>query len=221
MSTPRFTKAKAWIGKDLTLHVGGGDRKIRDHETLYGPQWAKFAGMGFLTQLPDEATKPAATAPVAPPAEVKSEGSITRSGASKLAGALEGGGSTQAPAKVEGPPAKVKGTGAPADIDAMSREQLQDFARENNLPVDLRRKEDHLRAAVREALAAATEGSSQTQENGSEGSSAAKEREDGSSAGAAAQDEGDKSGAPEGGEGSQGGAPEGDEGGSAAPPTQE
>ena|GEM_PF-6368840 len=39
------------------------------------------------------------------------------------------------------------------DLDAMNREQLQDFARTNKLQVDLRRNAEHLREAIREALA--------------------------------------------------------------------
>lgn len=89
MSTPRFKKHKSWIGKDLTIHIGGGDRKIKDHDVLEGAQWAKFVGMGFLTQIAETPEAPkaaaqAAPAPQAPPPSGKSEGSVTKSSAGKV-----------------------------------------------------------------------------------------------------------------------------------------
>ena len=95
MSTPRFKKHKNWIGKDLTLHIGGGDRKIKDHDVLEGSQWAKFVGMGFLTQIADSADVLKAAAPASLPADspgVKSEGSVTKSSAGKVSmGEAKGG----------------------------------------------------------------------------------------------------------------------------------
>lgn len=90
--TARFKKHEKWIGKDLTLMVGGGDKKIKDHEILEGSQWAKFAGMGFLTQIKDSpASAPApvsapasVSAPVPAASSVATDGTTTKSSAGKV-----------------------------------------------------------------------------------------------------------------------------------------
>ena len=57
--------------KTLTLAVGGGDRTVFPGEVLEGPQWKKFADLGFLVELKEEAASPAPTpAPVPAPAPV-------------------------------------------------------------------------------------------------------------------------------------------------------
>lgn len=101
MSTPKFKKHPKWIGKDLSIHINGGDKKIADHAVLEGPQWARFVGMGFLVQLPDEPAKaqaapqapaPAKAPPAAPPAPPPSkEGTTTKSPAGKLSDAAVAG----------------------------------------------------------------------------------------------------------------------------------
>ncbi len=75
MSTPRFKKAPGYMGKDLTIHIGGGDKKITDQAILQGPQWARYVGMGFLVQLKDEVPAAVATAPIVakPPAVVTAQ----------------------------------------------------------------------------------------------------------------------------------------------------
>lgn len=80
--TARFKKHPKWIGKDLTLMVGGGDRKIKDTDTLEGSQWAKFAGLGFLIQVKDS---PEPSTPVETVSAVATtEGTTTKSSASKI-----------------------------------------------------------------------------------------------------------------------------------------
>ncbi|MCZ2111534.1 MAG: hypothetical protein LC118_18550 [Dehalococcoidia bacterium] len=97
MSTPKFKKARQWLGKDLTLHVGGGDRRILDKDILEGPQWARFVGMGFLQEVkePAAAAQPKPAAPPAPPAAPPastSEGTTTKSHAAKLSAQGKGKG---------------------------------------------------------------------------------------------------------------------------------
>lgn len=55
MAEPRFVKAPAFRGKELTLYVGGGDKKIQDNVVYRGGKFAKFVGMGFLVPAPPEA----------------------------------------------------------------------------------------------------------------------------------------------------------------------
>ena len=81
--TARFKKHAKWIGKDLTLMVGGGDRKIKDTDILEGSQWAKFAGLGFLIQIKDS-PEPSAPAPAETASVVATEGTTTKSSASKI-----------------------------------------------------------------------------------------------------------------------------------------
>lgn len=137
MSTPRFTKAKAWIGRDLTIHIGGGDRKIRDNEILTGPQWAKFVGMGFLTQLKDETPKKAATQAAAdadppPPAPAEptppaNEGSVTKSSAGKVAAATGKGKGKGGKGKGKNEP-ESGGEQTPETSDPVSTEEQSDGA---------------------------------------------------------------------------------------------
>lgn len=81
--TARFKKHANWIGKDLTLMVGGGDRKIKDTDILEGSQWAKFAGLGFLTQIKDSPTSPS-PAPALTVVPVATDGTTTKSSAGKV-----------------------------------------------------------------------------------------------------------------------------------------
>lgn len=97
MSERKFKKAKAWMGKDLSLHVGGGDKKIFDNVVLVGAEYAKFVGLGFLVEIKDEA-KNTASAPVAAPVAQteqlpveKSQSSGTKSPASKVADGVKKG----------------------------------------------------------------------------------------------------------------------------------
>jgi hypothetical protein len=116
MSTPKFKKAKQWIGKDLTLHVGGGDRKINDRDILEGPQWARFGGMGFLQEVKEPAAAPVAkTSPATPPAPAAPpsppstpDGTTTKSHAGKLS-------AQGAKTKTKGKPAESE---KPAEVAA-------------------------------------------------------------------------------------------------------
>ena len=53
--------------KTLTLAIGGGDKTIFDGDILEGPQWKKFADLGFLVELKENE----APAPTPPPAPAK------------------------------------------------------------------------------------------------------------------------------------------------------
>lgn len=61
MTTHRYLKAPAYVGKELSLYIGGGDRKIQDGVYYFGGNLAKFVGMGFLVEAPPDtiAQKPA------------------------------------------------------------------------------------------------------------------------------------------------------------------
>ena len=63
----RFQKAPAFMGKSLTLYVGGGDRTIGDGEVLEGPYWQKFVDQGFLVPYEEEPKAPPKALPKAPP----------------------------------------------------------------------------------------------------------------------------------------------------------
>ena len=100
----KFQKAPAHMGKVLTLFVGNGDKRILDSDVLEGAYWQKFVGLGFLVPVDDEASAPPPAVPYVPPkAEVlpekapdpvfvtdsasdsESKGTMTRSGADKMA----------------------------------------------------------------------------------------------------------------------------------------
>ncbi len=86
----KYKKAKAWMGKDLSLHVGNGDRKIFDTETLEGSQFEKFVQMGFLVRVgePEVAPKKPGATPSVP--QTPAPGSLgTRSPASKVGAGVE------------------------------------------------------------------------------------------------------------------------------------
>jgi hypothetical protein len=66
-----YVKAKPWMGKNLKLNVGRGDKTIFDNSVLEGPQYAKFVGLGFLrrcTAEEVEGIKKGRAAAAAPPA---------------------------------------------------------------------------------------------------------------------------------------------------------
>lgn len=101
----RFKKAPAH--KTLTLFVGNGDKRIMDGEVLEGAYWQKFADQGFLVPVEDDDVTPIpapvkAAAPAKAPEPkpepepapepkktldraVEAMGTMTRSGADKMA----------------------------------------------------------------------------------------------------------------------------------------
>ena len=96
----QYRKAKKWKGKDLSLHVGAGDKRILDGDVLTGDHWDRFVGLGFLERVPADqeaapksapakATAPA-SAPVPAPTPAR-EGGMTRSSAGKAEAASKGG----------------------------------------------------------------------------------------------------------------------------------
>jgi hypothetical protein len=52
--TQMYVKHPDYMGNNLALHVGSGQRTIFDNDILEGPKWAKFVGMGFLRQCTPE-----------------------------------------------------------------------------------------------------------------------------------------------------------------------
>lgn len=73
----KYRKARAWVGKELSLHLGRGDMKIRDGVDYDDPRLARFVSLGFVVEVkpgPQAAQKPSAPQPqkaprVPPPAE--------------------------------------------------------------------------------------------------------------------------------------------------------
>lgn len=69
----KFRKHPSFMGKYLSINVGGGDKRVGDNEILVGPQYAKYVGFGWLVpadDAPDPAPAPAPApqkAPVPPP----------------------------------------------------------------------------------------------------------------------------------------------------------
>lgn len=47
----KFKKHPNFMGKYMSLYVGGGDKVIGDHDILEGPQWGKYVGMGMLVPV--------------------------------------------------------------------------------------------------------------------------------------------------------------------------
>ena len=92
-----FKKAPAFVGRNLSLFVGNGDRRIGDNEILEGVYWEKFVKQGFLVPV-DESEVKLESKKVIPkikkvklkePEEVKTkevvESGITKSTADKMA----------------------------------------------------------------------------------------------------------------------------------------
>ena len=50
----RFRKSPTFMGKYLSLYVGGGDKVVGDNEIMEGPQWSRYVGMGMLVEVPEE-----------------------------------------------------------------------------------------------------------------------------------------------------------------------
>lgn len=56
----KYMKAAAFAGKNLTLGVGRGDKKILDGVVYNDPRLAKFVKLGFLVEVDEDlAPKPA------------------------------------------------------------------------------------------------------------------------------------------------------------------
>jgi hypothetical protein len=66
----RFKKSPTFMGKYLSIYIGGGNKIVGDHEILEGEQWSKFVGLGMLVPVPDEAPKAVAVKPHPKPAPV-------------------------------------------------------------------------------------------------------------------------------------------------------
>lgn len=54
MSEHMYVKHPNYMGKQLSLHVGGGQRTIFDNDILEGPKWQALAGQGFLRRCTEE-----------------------------------------------------------------------------------------------------------------------------------------------------------------------
>lgn len=65
--TEKYMKSDEWEGRYLSLHVGRGQKTVRDGEVLVGPRWGQFVGMGFLKKISEDEAMEAAAAPPPPP----------------------------------------------------------------------------------------------------------------------------------------------------------
>lgn len=129
MSSYRYKKAPAWVGKDLVIYIGGADRRIQDTEILIGPHFGKFVGMGFLVEAKDDAAPPKPVQPAAAPVyasvpvkaapkaleeeapdseKPKDPPAMTRSSAAKLAATGVQGGGAKGKGKGKNKPAEAK-----------------------------------------------------------------------------------------------------------------
>jgi hypothetical protein len=103
----RYKKHPSYVGKYLTIHVGGGDKRIGDFEILEGTQYDKFVGHGMLVRLPEPtpapvvAPAPAAPAPAPPEKKAAPEAKVETPAAEAPAetpAATDEGSTTKSPA---------------------------------------------------------------------------------------------------------------------------
>jgi len=84
---PKYTKAPAWVGKNLTLAVGRGDKRIEDGVLYNDSRLAKYVRLGFLVAVEDDkepAQAPSKPAKVASP-DSKAEKTVSKPAKKKAA----------------------------------------------------------------------------------------------------------------------------------------
>lgn len=130
--TEMYVKHPSYMGKQLSLHVGGGQKTIFDNEILEGGKWEKFVGLGFLRKCTD-----AEIADI-----LRGRGRKKEAAAQKAAEALPP--PDEVPSAPKKPPAIIPPPASRKEaLEAMDADTLYVVAQEMDLPGRSKLKGDH------------------------------------------------------------------------------